>query len=106
MLQYFSHLDRESGYYWVWLLISRPLLLTFALLVSVSVPRFGLLMGLIGSLTGPGLCFIFPCYCHLKLRWNDLDVWQKMTDILILVFGVFSGALGIFFSVKALIHNK
>ena len=74
---------------------------------SGSLPyfRFGLLMGLIGSLTGPSLCFIFPCYCHLKLRWNSISVWHKVTDILLIAFGMGSGAVGIYYSVKALIFS-
>ena len=102
-LTYFPHLNRDSKYNWIWLLITRPLLLSLALLLAIMVPHFGLLMGVIGSFTGTCLCFIFPCYFHLKLRWETLSKWQVFVDVFIIVFGVAAGSLGLAFSTKALV---
>ena len=102
-LKYFPHLNRDSKYHWVWMLISRPLLLTFALLLALIVPHFGLLMGVIGSFTGTCLCFVFPCYFHMKLRWSTLKKWEIVLEISIMIFGVIAGGLGLTFSMKALI---
>ena len=102
-LTYFPHLNRDSKYNWIWLLITRPLLLSLALFLAIMVPHFGLLMGVIGSFTGTCLCFIFPCYFHLKLRWETLSKWQVFVDVFIIVFGVVAGSLGLAFSTKALV---
>lgn len=104
LLKHFPYIDHNSRFHWVWLLISRPLLLTAALLVAVSVPRFGLLMGLLGSVTGPMLCLILPCYCHMKLRWNTLKAWQIASDIAIIIFGTVAGMGGLFFSIKGFMN--
>jgi len=102
-LTYFPHLNRDSKYHWVWLLITRPLLMTLALFLGIMVPHFGLLMGVIGSFTGTSLCFVFPCYFHLKLRWSSLAKWEVAIDILVMIFGFIAGGLGLAFSAKALI---
>jgi len=103
VIRYFPHLSKDSKHHWVWLMITRPLLITFALFVAIMVPFFGLLMGVIGSFTGTCLCFIFPCAFHLKLRWNTMSKWFFFLDILIIVFGVIAGLTGLAFSLKALV---
>ena len=102
-LTHLPHLNRDSKYHWVWLLITRPMLLSFGLFLAIMVPHFGLLMGVIGSFTGTCLCFIFPCYFHLKLRWETLSKWQVVVDGAIIVFGLVAGSLGLAFSTKALV---
>ena len=104
-IPYFPRLNRDSNYYWVWLLVTRPLLIGIALVVAVSVPFFGLIMGVVGSLTGTCLCFLFPCYFHLKIRWRSLRWWEVGVDILIMVFGIVAGLSGLVLSMKALIRG-
>jgi hypothetical protein len=60
LLKYFPHMDEDSGYNWLWLLITRPLLLGFGLLISLIVPQFGLVMGFLGNISGTFLSFICP----------------------------------------------
>lgn len=102
-LKYFPHVNRDTKYHWIWLLISRPLLLTFALFLAINVPHFGLLMGVIGSFTGTCLCFIFPCYFHMKLKWNSIKRWEFFLEVFIIIFGVIAGGFGLAFSMKALV---
>jgi len=103
-MKYFPHLNRDTKYHWVWLLMTRPLLLCLALLVALIVPHFGLLMGLVGSFTGTCLCFLFPCYFHMKLRWNSLSYFAIASDIAIMIFGVIAGTSGLIFSGKELVE--
>lgn len=88
---------------WVWLILTRPLLIASALFVAVMVPFFGLIMGVIGSLTGSSLCFLLPCIIHLKLRWDSLTKLQIAIDIAIIIFGVLAGLSGFIFSLKSLV---
>ncbi len=104
-LRYFPHLSDESKYHWVWLIITRPMLLGLALFVAIIVPHFGLLMGLVGSFTGTCLCFIFPCLFHLKLRWHKIGKAQVALNIGIMIFGAVAGGFGLYFSAKALIDS-
>jgi len=104
-LRYFPLMNRDTKYHWVWLLITRPLLLSFALFLAIEVPHFGLLMGVIGSFTGTCLCFVFPCWFHMKLRWDSIKVWQIVFEICIIVFGIVAGGLGLGFSAKTLIET-
>ena len=102
-LRYFPHINRDTQYHWVWLLLSRPMLLALALFIAVIVPQFGLIMGFVGSFTGTCLCFLFPCYFHMKLRWDTLKKWEIVLEVLIMIFGVIAGGTGLVFSAKALV---
>lgn len=102
ILPYFPHLHKDSGYHWVWIIISRPLVLTFGLLMAIVVPHFGLFMGLVGSFTGTCLCFVFPCFFHMVLKWNELKWYNIVVRVSIIIIGLICGALGIVFTGKEL----
>lgn len=103
LLGYFPRVNRDSDHHWVWLLISRPLLLGFGLCIGVLVPYFGLIMGVVGSFTGSSLCFIFPCLFHLILRKNSISKLQYAINVFVICFGILAGGCGVVFSLKALI---
>eukprot|EP00794_Sanderia_malayensis_P003204 gene3204-3680_t len=105
MLQYFPHLNKDSKYHWVWLLMTRPMLLSCALFIAIIVPHFGLLMGFVGSFTGTCLCFIFPCWFYLKLRWHKISKWVVALNICMMVFGAIAGCFGAYFSAHALVES-
>eukprot|EP00794_Sanderia_malayensis_P003200 gene3200-3675_t len=105
MLQYFPHLNKDSKYHWVWLLMTRPMLLCCALFIATIVPHFGLLMGFVGGFTGTCLCFIFPCWFYLKLRWHKISKWVVALNICIMVFGAIAGCFGAYFSARALVES-
>lgn len=63
----------RDGEFRVWAVGCRVGLVFVTLCFAVSIPHFAVLMGLIGSFTGTMLSFIWPCYFHLKLKWNELD---------------------------------
>lgn len=94
--------DRD-GEYRVWAVGLRVGLVLVTLLFAISIPHFALLMGLIGSFTGVMLSFIWPCYFHLKLKWDLLDQQTKAWEIFIIVFGIFCGIIGFSTSLSSLI---
>ncbi|KAL9967095.1 hypothetical protein ACROYT_G025260 [Oculina patagonica] len=102
VLPYFPHLHKDSGYHWVWIILSRPLVLTFGLLMAIVVPHFGLFMGLVGSFTGTCLCFVFPCIFHMVLKWDELKWYNIGVRVFIIVFGLICGILGVVFTGKEL----
>ena len=104
-LPHFPHLRADTKYHWFWVLLSRVLLVTLALFIALVVPHFGLLMGFVGSFTGTCLSFGFPCIAHLKLKWHRLRWYHVIGEIILICFGVVSGAFGLFFSGKKLIES-
>ncbi|OQR70407.1 vesicular inhibitory amino acid transporter-like [Tropilaelaps mercedesae] len=88
----------------VWGLAARVGLVLFTMLLAVSIPYFALLMGLIGSFTGTMLSFIWPCYFHMKLKWNQMETAQICWEVFIIVFGGISGIIGIFTSFAGLVE--
>lgn len=102
---YFPHLQKGRKHHWYWLLLTRTLLVTFALFIALVVPHFGLLMGFVGSFTGTCLSFTFPCVAHMKLRWKFLRWYHITGEIILIVFGIIAGGLGFVYSGKALVDS-
>ena len=98
LLPYFPHLQEDTKYHWFWIILSRPLALSFGLMLAIVVPHFGLVMGLVGSFTGTCLCFVFPCVFHMILKWKELKWYSIVLRVIISVFGVICGVLGIVFT--------
>ncbi|KAL7058527.1 hypothetical protein AAHC03_016685 [Spirometra sp. Aus1] len=89
---------RSCGAYRIWILASRGALLSLGIFLAVQVPHFAIIMGLVGSLTGSLLCFIFPCLFSLKLFWKEISWCGRAVRIMILIFGVVGGVVGIIYS--------
>ncbi|KAL7884436.1 hypothetical protein AOLI_G00072060 [Acnodon oligacanthus] len=87
-----------------WGLSLRVGLVVFTLLMAIFVPHFALLMGLTGSLTGAGLCFLLPSLFHLKLLWRKLLWHQVFFDVSIFVIGGICSISGFIHSIEGLIE--
>ena len=91
--------------FYLWVACTRLVLITLTVVVAVFVPYFAVVLGLRGSLIGTCLIFIFPCYFHLKLKWNLLSRRQRIWDIFLLVIGSLFGAAGLYASITRLIAS-
>ncbi|KAK5872194.1 hypothetical protein PBY51_012916 [Eleginops maclovinus] len=87
-----------------WGLALRCTLVVFTLLMAVFVPHFALLMGLTGSLTGAGLCFLLPSLFHLRLLWRKLLWHQVFFDVAIFVIGGICSISGFIHSMEGLVE--
>ncbi|XP_029288572.1 LOW QUALITY PROTEIN: vesicular inhibitory amino acid transporter [Cottoperca gobio] len=87
-----------------WGLSLRCILVVFTLLMAIYVPHFALLMGLTGSLTGAGLCFLLPSLFHLRLLWRKLLWHQVFFDVAIFVIGGICSISGFIHSMEGLIE--
>ncbi|KAF6732223.1 Vesicular inhibitory amino acid transporter [Oryzias melastigma] len=87
-------------------LMARCTLLLTSYLLALLVPRFSLLMGLTGSVTGAALTLILPCLFHLRLQWLRLTVRERLTDVCILSLGVVCSVSGVICSVKRLVERS
>lgn len=88
----------------VWAVTLRVLLVLFTMFMAISIPHFALLMGLIGNFTGTMLSFVWPCYFHMKLKWNTLDIRIISWEVFIICTGILCGIIGIITSFTALIE--
>ncbi|KAM7367693.1 hypothetical protein PAMP_013976 [Pampus punctatissimus] len=61
-------------------LFVRGALLMTSYLLALLVPRFSLLMGLTGSVTGAAMTLILPCLFHLRLQWGRLNSRKMKYD--------------------------
>ncbi|XP_070843850.1 vesicular inhibitory amino acid transporter-like [Chaetodon trifascialis] len=84
-------------------LLLRGALLMTSYLLALLVPRFSLLMGLTGSVTGAAMTLILPCLFHLRLQWGRLTVRDRLIDACILSLGVACSVSGMICSVKRLV---
>ncbi|KAG9277852.1 vesicular inhibitory amino acid transporter [Astyanax mexicanus] len=87
-----------------WGLSLRCGLVVFTMFMAIYVPHFALLMGLTGSLTGAGLCFLLPSLFHLKLLWRKLLWHQVFFDVSIFVIGGICSISGFIHSMEGLIE--
>ena len=101
-----KHVSLRKGgqYHPYWISLTRPILVAIALGIGLVLPYFELLVGVLGSLLGTLLVFIFPCVFHLKLKWKTLSCMQRAIDIFILIIGIVVGCIGLFASLKGLIQ--
>uniref|UniRef100_A0A3Q3BNA1 Vesicular inhibitory amino acid transporter n=1 Tax=Kryptolebias marmoratus TaxID=37003 RepID=A0A3Q3BNA1_KRYMA len=76
-------------------LMVRGALLMTSYLLALLVPRFSLLMGLTGSVTGAAMTLILPCLFHLRLQWGRLTVQDRLVDVCILSLGVLCSVSGL-----------
>uniref|UniRef100_A0A3Q3KUI5 Vesicular inhibitory amino acid transporter n=1 Tax=Mastacembelus armatus TaxID=205130 RepID=A0A3Q3KUI5_9TELE len=86
-------------------LLVRGALLMTSYLLALLVPRFSLLMGLTGSVTGAAMTLILPCLFHLRLQWSRLTVRDQLIDVSILSLGVICSVSGVICSVKRLLEG-
>ena len=84
----------------------RASIVVLTAVVAYAVPDFGKFLSLVGSSICTILGFIFPCYFHLKVFWEDgLATWQIMLDVILIVGGIAFGALGTYDSFMTLIEG-
>ncbi|XP_074541976.1 vesicular inhibitory amino acid transporter-like [Halichoeres trimaculatus] len=86
-------------------LLVRVALLMTSYLLALLVPRFSLLMGLTGSVTGAAMTLILPCLFHLRLQWRRLTVTQRAVDVFILSVGVVCSVSGVICSLRRLLEG-
>lgn len=82
----------------------RVLVVVFTIIMAVIIPHFAILMGFIGSITGVMLSFIWPCYFHLRLKWDSLSWFTRGYDMFVIFLGFLFGLCGIYTSGRALVE--
>ncbi|CAK7325425.1 unnamed protein product [Dovyalis caffra] len=83
----------------------RTALVISTLLVGLSIPFFGLVMSLIGSLLTMLVTLILPCACFLSILRGKTTRFQGAACIMIIAVGVVSSAFGTHSALSRIIEN-
>ncbi|KAI3458948.1 hypothetical protein Pfo_015611 [Paulownia fortunei] len=75
-------------------ILIRTALVISTLLVGLSIPFFGLVSALIGSLLTMLVTLILPCACYLSILRGKINLFQTAMCVLVIGVGVTSSALG------------
>lgn len=75
------------------------------LVVGLSLPFFGLMMSLIGSLFTMLVALILPCACYLSILKGRVTRFQTILCIIIITVGVIASAFGTYSAVTKIVEN-
>lgn len=86
-------------------ILIRTALVISTLLVGLSIPFFGLVMSLIGSLLTMLVTLILPCACFLSILKGKVTRLQSSLCILIIVVGVVSSGFGSYSAISKIVES-
>lgn len=89
----------------VYAICIRTALVISTLLVALSIPFFGLVMALIGSLLTMLVTLIFPCACFLRILGQKVTRIQVAVCVAIIIVGVVSAVFGSYSALSQIIEN-
>ncbi|KAG6601177.1 Amino acid transporter AVT1B, partial [Cucurbita argyrosperma subsp. sororia] len=86
-------------------ILIRTALVISTLLVGLSVPFFGLVMSLIGSLLTMFISLILPCACFLSILKGKVTRLQGIVCGIIIIIGLIAAVFGTYSSVLKIAQN-
>ncbi|MCD9645781.1 Amino acid transporter avt1b [Datura stramonium] len=89
----------------VYPILIRTALAISTLLVGLSVPFFGLVMALIGSLLTMLVTLILPCVCFLRILKGKTSCFQATVCVLIITIGTVSAVIGSYSALSNIIQS-
>lgn len=75
-------------------ILLRTILVISTLVVAMTVPFFGFIMALVGSLLTMLIAIILPCACYLSILSRKLTHLQIAVSIITLILGVMASLIG------------
>ncbi|CAN6178052.1 unnamed protein product [Urochloa humidicola] len=87
------------------IIMLRSALVVSTLLIALSVPFFGLVMALVGSLFAMLVTYILPCACYLAILKTKVGWHQIAACSFIIVVGVCCACVGTYSSLSGIIQN-
>ncbi|KAL5709973.1 Amino acid transporter avt1c [Ranunculus cassubicifolius] len=86
-------------------ILIRTALVISTLIVALSIPFFGLLMALIGSLLTMLVTLILPCACFISILRGKVTRFQASLCTLIIIVGVIASIFGTISALTKIIQN-
>ncbi|KAI8008737.1 Amino acid transporter AVT1C [Camellia lanceoleosa] len=94
--------NRKSRMYAI---LIRTALVISTVVVGLSIPFFGLVMALIGSLLTMLVTLILPCACYLSILRGKITRFQVSLCILVITVGVISAIIGTYSALAKIIEQ-
>jgi len=73
--------------------------------IAYTIPNFGKFLELVGASICTLLGFILPCMFHIKLFRKEVSQGQMILDIVIIISGIFFGAVGTVEAIAKLLED-
>ncbi|KAI3748590.1 hypothetical protein L6452_11766 [Arctium lappa] len=89
----------------VYSILIRTSLVLSTLVVALSIPFFGLVMSLIGSLLTMLVTLILPCACFLSILREKTTRFQRSLCALIITVGLVSSIIGTYTALSEIAHQ-
>ncbi|XP_022134364.1 amino acid transporter AVT1C-like [Momordica charantia] len=89
----------------IYSMLIRTALVISTLLVGLSLPFFGLMMALIGSLLTMLVTLILPCVCYLSILRGKITFLQRALCLIVITVGVVASAFGSYASLEKIIEK-
>ncbi|CAM0907977.1 unnamed protein product [Alopecurus aequalis] len=87
------------------IIMLRTALVLSSLVVALSVPFFGLVMSLVGSLLTMFVAYILPCACFLAILRSTVAWYQIVLCVFIIAVGLCCAGVGTYSSLSKIIQN-
>jgi vesicular inhibitory amino acid transporter len=89
----------------IYSIIIRTVLTISTLLVGLTIPFFGLVMALIGSLLSMLVTLILPCACFLSILRTKVNRFEALLCLLVITVGLVSLSFGTFSAMSKIIDQ-
>ncbi|KAG6602304.1 Amino acid transporter AVT1B, partial [Cucurbita argyrosperma subsp. sororia] len=89
----------------IYSILIRTALVISTLLVGLSIPFFGLVMSLIGSLLTMLVTLILPCACYLRILKEKVPFLQRALCFIVIAIGAVASAFGSYSSLRKIIEK-
>ncbi|GKV34160.1 hypothetical protein SLEP1_g42569 [Rubroshorea leprosula] len=89
----------------IYAILIRTGLVISTLFVALTIPFFGLVLSLVGSLLTMLVTLILPCLCFLCILRRKVTRLQVALCVIIIMVGVVSAVIGSFKAISEIIEN-
>lgn len=90
--------------HWISFIIRTGLVIS-TLIVALSIPFFGYVMALIGSLLTMLVALILPCACYISIAGKKITKLELILCIFIMVVGLVSAIIGTYSAVSGIVNS-
>lgn len=90
--------------HWISFIIRTSLVIS-TVAVALSIPFFGFVMALIGSLLTMLVSLILPCACYMSIVGKKITKIETTICILIIAVGIVSSTIGTYSAVSGIVHS-
>eukprot|EP01135_Chromosphaera_perkinsii_P002479 Nk52_evm85s223 gene=Nk52_evmTU85s223 len=83
----------------------RTTIVGITVIVAEAIPFFGDVQSFIGATTVTALCFILPSWFYLAMYFEQISLWEKLWNVIVILVGLVGGVSGAIFAVISIVDN-